>query len=79
MDNNDNCSTTAFVDEVLIPTLKQMVEEYQVSSARWASFPGHSQIYLVAVEKIDFSPQLRDKINFLHSCEIKSIFSTAAI
>ena len=34
MDNDDNCSTTAFVDEVLIPTLKQMVEEYQVSSAR---------------------------------------------
>ena len=38
MDNDDNCSTTAFVDEVLIPTLKQMVEEYQVSSARWRSF-----------------------------------------
>jgi len=31
MDNQDNCSTTAFVDEVLTPTLKQMVEEYKVS------------------------------------------------
>ena len=63
MDNNDNCSTTAFVDEVLTPTLKQMVEEYQVSSARWgsylASFPGHSQIYRKII-----SPQLRDKIEW---------------
>ncbi len=29
-DNEDNCSTTTFVDEILIPTLKEMVEKYQV-------------------------------------------------
>ena len=29
-DNQDNCSTTTFVDEVLIPTLKEMVNKYQV-------------------------------------------------
>ena len=30
MDNADNCSTTAFPDEVLIPTLKEMVMQYKV-------------------------------------------------
>ena len=29
-DQEDNCSTTAFVDDILIATMKQMVEEYQV-------------------------------------------------
>lgn len=33
-DQEDNCSTTAFVDDILIPTMKQMVEEYQVITAR---------------------------------------------
>jgi alpha-L-fucosidase len=28
-DQADNCSTTTFVDDILMPTLKQMVEEYQ--------------------------------------------------
>ena len=30
-DNENNCSTTAFVDEVLIPTFHEMVEKYQVN------------------------------------------------
>ena len=29
-DNQDNCNTTAFVDEILHPTLKEMVNKYQV-------------------------------------------------
>ena len=32
-DQDNNCSTTAFVDDILIPTMKQMVEEYQVITA----------------------------------------------
>ena len=29
-DNEDNCSTTTFVDEILIPTLEEMVTKYEV-------------------------------------------------
>ena len=29
-DQADNCSTTTFVDDILLPTMKQMVEQYQV-------------------------------------------------
>ena len=29
-DNQDNCSTTSFTDEVLLPTLKEMVMKYKV-------------------------------------------------
>jgi alpha-L-fucosidase len=29
-DQLDNCSTTAFPDEVLLPTLKEIVEKYKV-------------------------------------------------
>ena len=29
-DNDDNCSTTSFPDEILLPTLKDMVMRYQV-------------------------------------------------
>jgi len=31
-DNQDNCSTTVFPDEILLPTLKESVEKYQVSA-----------------------------------------------
>ncbi len=30
MDNKDNCSGTLFPDQVLLPTLKEMVEQYKV-------------------------------------------------
>ena len=30
-DNADNCSTTDFPDQVLIPTMKEMVNQYKVS------------------------------------------------
>ena len=29
-DNEDNCTTTTFVDEILLPSLQEMVEKYQV-------------------------------------------------
>ena len=34
-DQQDNCNTTAFTDEVLIPTLKEMVEKYKVTLGLW--------------------------------------------
>ena len=30
-DNADSCNTTTFVDEILIPTLKEMVQKYEVN------------------------------------------------
>lgn len=30
-DNANNCSTTTFVDEVLAPTLREIVENYKVN------------------------------------------------
>ena len=32
-DNQDNCNTTIFVDEILMPTLKEMVMKYEVSES----------------------------------------------
>ncbi|XP_065842443.1 alpha-L-fucosidase-like isoform X1 [Oscarella lobularis] len=38
-DNDNNCSTTAFVDEILIPTLEDMVNKYQ-PDVIWADGAG---------------------------------------
>ena len=42
-DNDNNCSTTLFPDEVLRPTLMEMVDKYKVITERWGqlSFQFH--------------------------------------
>ena len=50
-DNADNCSTTDFPDQVLIPTMKEMVNQYKVSwraKLETMSCPFYIHVYRIA-------------------------------
>ena len=46
-DNEDNCSTTLFPDEVLRPTLQEMVEKYKVHKAAFCCMSFISLVNLI--------------------------------
>lgn len=48
-DQADNCNTTTFVDDILMPTMKEMVEEYKVLYESGTPLQGRTLIFFVCV------------------------------